>query len=274
MSPFAPLSERVTPRRARSCANVIEVSTTGWDPDRNGIGSTWMPGSPQDSRLFVPQAPTSTDNTRYLFALCGHNVPAGQTHRLVSYRQKLVLGAEFSQGGNTFVKELPVTTPDWSFDDGNVCWCFRVIPGKRQVPTRAGSDGSGFNVANQGPSRTNNPYGAYCALLYVDGAVARYVPPASGQPPGFAVEGTGTIFDVRNPWTAPNPIVSTDINGPCDLIMYASVRQSDLQTRTVWVPPPGFDLSSLVPEDRFLAAFPNAALYRHIAGAMTIEILR
>ena len=264
----------------RTCENIIEVSTTGFDPDRQGVGTTWMPGDPHDSRLFIPPAPTVAANRRYLFALCGHNVPAGQTHHLIGFRQKLLIGEEFvvqggSFGDQIFVKEFPVTTPDWSFSDGNVTWCFRFLPGKRQV-ARQNVVGA---VNNSGPSRTNNPYGAYSALVYQDGTTfiapsgAGYFPPFSGQPPGYAVQGVSTIFDVRNPWTAPNPIIDTELRGPGDLIMYASVRQSDIGPlgRPVWVPPPGFDVGALVPEDRFLLAFPNA-LYRHIAGAMMIDV--
>ena len=232
-----------------------------------------MPGSVSASRLPIPEADTNLKKpfSRYLLALCGYNVSAGQSVRLLGYRQKLIIGTVFEQGqGNAAViitKEMPVATPDWAFPDGNVAWCFRFIPGSRQVP-RLNAE---FNPLNLGPNKTTNPSGAFSALLYRDSSSPIYQPTSSGQPPGFAVEGVSTLYDVRNPWTNPNPITATLLHGPGDIIMYASVMQTDPDTRPVWEPPTGFDLGALVPEDRFVLAFPQTR-YRAIAGAMILEV--
>lgn len=252
--------------------SIIEVSTTGYDPLREGIGSTWMPGSPHASRLQIPVAPTTVPNNRYTFALCGVNVPKGASARIIGYRQKLIIGTTFNQaqGQGTVVieKEIPITTPDWSFPDGNVAWCFRFLPGERQVP-RLGDTGT--SPLNAGPSRTKNPYGAFSALIYRDNISGTYNAPAGGQPPGFAIDGISTLYDVRNPWTAPNPTLSTLLHGPGDIIMYASVWQTNPAGRPVWAPPPGFDVGAVAPEDRFVLAFPQTK-YAYVAGAMILEV--
>lgn len=256
----------------RECSpNIIEVATKSWDPDRQGTGASWMSSDPSSARLFVPQEPTTSPELRYIFALCGVSVPAGQTYHLIGYRQKVTIGAEIVQGQapnqQIIVKEIPVTTPDWAFPDGNVTTMFRFIPGNRPS-IKLGN--SGTNAFNQGPARTQDPYGTFTGLLWLDTSLARYTPPSSGQPPGFAIDGVTDVYDVRNPWNAPKPIMRTALRGPGDLVMYMSVRQSNANTRPVWAPPPGFDLGAVTQEDRFVLAFPQA-LYRHVGGAMIVD---
>lgn len=258
---------RCCPNRGRT----VEVSTVGFDPDREGIGSGPSGGSNAvSSRLFIPEAPTPDNKHRYSFVLCGYRIPRGTTAHLLGWAQKLVIGQPLQTTATIPLPEdFPVVTPDWAFRDGNVVWSLRFIPGNRKTPRLNPPPGS--SLLNRGPSKTTNPYGAYSALLYRDQAAVGYTPPAGGNFYGDPIFSPGTFYDVRNPWRNYGPTVDIPIDGPGDLIMVASVWQTNPATRPVFVPPPGpFDVGSLEPEERFLLSFPDA-VYRGIAGHMLVR---
>lgn len=252
---------------------IIEVSTVGFDPDREGIGAGPSQANVVSSRLFIPPEPTPDSAHRYSFILCGINVPRGATYSLLGFAQKLVIGIPIHEtiiAPITPVAELPVTTYDWAFPDGNVAWSIRWIPGARKRPKL--KPPLGFNPANAGPSKVTNPYGVSSALLYQDVPLfVGYTPPNGGQFYGNAVEGLGTFYDMRNPWGDFSQTLDIPFEGPGDLIMVASVWQTNIETR------PNPSPHGQVPEDVFMRTAAGESglppvVYRHIAGRMMLRL--
>lgn len=248
----------------------FEVSTVGFDPDRQGIGSGLGAGNPNSSRLFVPQDPTTDWFQRYTFILCGTTVPNGATYHVRGFSQKLEIGVEVAQGDNLFVFERQVVSPDWSFPDGNVTWSILFDPGEqRDIVSKPPI---GFNPANRGPSKSTNPYYPAPALLYLESLAARYVAPMSGTFPGQPILEPGTMYDLRNPYQGLwQYLLDVPVTGPGNLYFCASVWQTNPLNRQVFVPPVGFNPNSIGPEDQFVLQFPGAA-YRHIGARMLLEI--
>ncbi len=90
--------------------------------------------------------------------------------------------------------------------------------------------------------------------------------------PGRPILEPGTIYDLRNPYQGLwQYLLDVPVTGPGNLYFCASVWQTDPATRPAFVPPQGFDPSSLSVEDQFLLQVPTAA-YRHIGGRMLLEI--
>jgi hypothetical protein len=167
---------------------------------------------------------------------------------------------------------LDVKTPSWQFVDGNISWHLRRV--------------SSLNVSDKKPSGV--PVGDSEAYLYSYGTPALlvkqspsdgggYIPPNSGQPWGQPVSGLedlGSFSDIRYPWNGnSDETMDCEIEGPCDIVLFASVQQTDFEERTQLfggTPPEGYDLGSLGPEDRFVLANPGA-VYMRIAGSLIFE---
>jgi len=257
---------------AGSRNGTIEVYTVGFDPDRVGVGSGPGPGNPVSSRLFIPSPPTTGADNRYLFALCGITVPRNATYHVRGFGQKLLIGQRTVNplDGSITIHEKPVSTPDWAFPDGNVTWSIRFIKGIRK--TAVLKPPVGASPLNAGPSKTQNPYSSDSALFYKDSIVTQYEAPMGGEFPGDALVQPGTFYDMRNPWQGLwQNLLDIPVKGPGEIVMFASVFQTNPQTRPVFTPPPGFNPDGLVPEDQFLLDFPGA-IYRHIAGRMLIQV--
>lgn len=271
---------------------IVDVSTTGLDPDRYGIGSGPALGDAYRGALFIPQfrppksgrSYTLPATPRFLFLLCGIQVPEGERARLLSYRMVATIaqvtpvvieddpGADPPIVGDSwnYVSEREVVTPLWSFTDGNIAYGIRVRTPQRELSRTSLVPGGIEGLGSVSPG-----------LLYslYDEAAGLYVPPAGGQFPGGPIGSIGTLRDTRNEWQSPSDL-GAEVQGPCTIQMFASVLQTDPLTRP-YLPAnqqirDGFE-QGLRPEDQFLNGWgdppENNTRYRHIAAAMRVAFL-
>lgn len=242
-----------------------EVSTGGPDPSFQLQGSDPF-ASMTATGLMIPTAPTTSPRNRYLFALCGAAFPPGSRGRVRGIRQLLTIG------GQTYVSapndpplpptitdrynvEFNVTTPTWRFSDGSVSWHLMRVPNLRPKSNVLNAPGLLYRNAVQN------------ALLYE--TLAPYVAPYGGRPPGQAlVPSLSNWHDMRYPWQAWG-IVDAPFEGPCQIILFASVWQTNPDTRATFT---GDGPSYLPPEEGFLwGSQVNAIQYKRIAGSLIFD---
>jgi len=202
----------------------IEVLTIGRNPNLEIVGSDPQ-GSPYDLGLFIGANGGATDPTkRQLFILCARRFNAGERGRLVGFREYLTLGVQTTSttAGATYPLERPVETPTWKYVDGNVVWGIRQIPPQPQVINNPDSaDGLMFR------------YSLTSAQLFESIAGGIITPPYGGKFPGNVLRPElSQMHDLRcRRWSKP---VKCDvpIEGPCDIAFFASVQQTNPETRT------------------------------------------
>jgi hypothetical protein len=261
--------ERAAFKRARSlpacdeaweCRHFVELVSSSFDSDRAGIGSSPYVGDMSMTGVRVPAAPTPNQSRRYLIRLCGIQIPDGKALILRGLRQAATIRSVTVQNNcPVLATELEVTSPFWSFKDGNISWHLR-LQGNRFAPA--------IHDPAQQPGTDTNLNRLDSALIYVPPLVP-YVPPSNGLPPAAALEYLGTWYDMRYPWENTDWSQNQLVKGPHNLVFYASVHQPDPAGRVVADPD---DPGALRPEDRFLATFP-AAIYGRVAGAMLVETM-
>jgi hypothetical protein len=177
--------------------------------------------------------------------------------------------------------EKPIVTPRWRFPDGNISWHVMALQPNVPTPSFLGSlpiDVTG-NINNQAPGFAFNNTSGPSILANTGMSDTAYVPPNGGRPFGVPLTpDLGNIHDMRFPWDSANSwhySVDVPINAPCDIVFYASVQQTNTDSRNLPSLPPspiacsdaaGF--STLAPEDQFLLTFPATAAYWRIAGAL------
>src|SRR5271154_5446402 len=174
----------------------FEVSTTGFDPDLQGVSSDPQGGSGYVG-LRVPVAPTTQPNQRYLYALCGIRVGANRRVRLIGFRQLLTLGTYISSTAAgvqpEYPLEVPVTTTQWRFNDANVLWGIRFVQ-PNGIPNWNSLNAEGLIYR----------YSRSSALLYESIVAGVITPPYGGMFPGKPlIPQYGSFYDMRAPW--PNP---------------------------------------------------------------------
>jgi len=219
----------------------ITQATTGFDPALNFVGSSPTVGDRTSVGLVLPPDPTPNQFNRYLCLLATVQVPANMRGFIRSIRQLLTIGWD-QQAGD----DLPVTIPfEFSaellspvlrFVDGNVSWhlTFRPSPfrfGNPPSPGQPRSWSRSFNVSS--------PAILYDALPASLGG-AGYRPPNSGHPIGVGVGQLGQWPDLRYPWRsvpAPFPGIDASVDGPGSLMLWASVYQTDPESRPQPPPP-------------------------------------
>lgn len=242
------------------CRNIVELVSASFDPDKAGVGSSPYVGEMSSTGVVVPEAPTTSQSNRYLIRLCGVQIPAGRAIILHGLRQAATLRCTREVSGcPVLANELEITSPFWSFSDGNISWHLRLVP---NVLAPATADPA------QQPGTDPNLNRLDSALLYVP-PLTPYVAPNAGIPPGAAADLLGIWRDMRFPWNNTEWDLHALIPGPHNLVFYASVHQTNPDGRPLMVVA---DPGALRPEDRFLATF-QAAIYGRVAGAMTIETL-
>ena len=256
--------------QARSCAEgstIVEVVSGAADTDKLGVGSSPYLGDYSGSGVLVPQIATTGPTNRYLIRLCGFPIPYGESVRIRGLRTLATIRAAFEDPlgeagiGNTYFHELEITSPLWSFLDGNISWHLRWQSRRSNIYRWA---------AGQLPGSSVNFNGFDSAILY-DTLLEPYTAPGQGLPPGRDVPGLGTLRDGRYPWDNMGLTLDEVIKGPGSVVLYASVRQTNPETR--FRPPPVADPGALRPEDRFLQAYPTNTFYGHVCGAITYERL-
>lgn len=241
--------------------DVIEVVSASYDEDLLMIGSSPWQGDVGYTGVSVPSGATTSLTNRYLFRLCGVQIPLDHTLYVVGIRQLVTLRALLESGSAHYPSELEVTSTLWRFIDGNVSYHLRWHPSLQDARK---SD------PNQAPGTDPDMRGLDTALLYSPPPAAFYSAPGSGIPPGRDVFGLGTWHDLRFPWSNTSWDMRLPVNGPGVLVLYASVRQTDPNTRPV-LPPPD-DLRVIRPEEAFLLEYPTTAVYGRVAGALAVEL--
>lgn len=247
------------------------IASAGFNQNLVMVGSSPF-GTPVDSfdtflavppRPTVPNLPAASSN-RYLFRLCGWTIPEGHSARLIGIGEYTEIGfTQVQVGGGTYEVRRPVETPGWAFQDGNVS---RGITLVRPPPST-----SILSLQGGGLSESRNVYGVTPALLYQGPASIPYSPPGAGRFPGSPVPGLGLWRDLRFRWTFASAPLNYAVEGPGDLVYWASVRQTDPETRTTLQLDTPEQIDALTSEDRFIYRFPDA-IYTRLGGFLVLEI--
>lgn len=253
-----------------------EIVTVGPSPEFGFIASDPY-GTNVATGLVVPQTPSSEiGNARYLFLLARASFGVGeqdsQEHgvRLVGIRQYAELVARIpadndiglvSPSGATTTFRREIGSPFWHPPDGNISWHVMTIP-KTRRDTRNPANADGFIYQD-----ALSP-----ALLYQTNAP--YTPPNGGRPWGQPLGASlGNIHELRYRWHAGNSeyILDIPIPVPCDVVFYASVRQSDPATNPTFTDTTSVQFQELSDEDRFLIAYSAFAQYGTISGSLVFD---
>ena len=229
--------------------------------------------------LVVPATPSAAiGGARYLFMLARASFNAGEQSsdnrgvRLVGLRQyaEIIaripagtgpLGSSPTAGTVTFRQEI--RQPLWHPLDGAISWHVMVVQRTSQRDQRNPLNADGLSYMD-----SMSP-----ALLYQ--SLAPYAPPNGGRPWGSPmVSSLGNIHELRYHWRDryTQRAIDIPICPPCDVALYAVVRQNDPATN------PAFgdgatanQFSALSPEDQFVVAYAQYAQYGTIAGALVFD---
>jgi len=262
------------------CDKMI-VSSNGHDPAKSFFASSPYRGDMGCSGLLIPRAATKEQDARYLFRLAAITIPNGCYVDLHSLAQYLSIGADIPVDPQDAFSvkqrvELQVHEPMWEFSDANVAWMLMLLEPMTSYEPLVNPDPS-LDLPGAGTEFT----GTDSTLLWT-GSPGDYVPPAAGQPlASGAARGIGQyqmFHDLRFPWSLAQREVSLGIkvNGPGQLVFYASVRQTNPEERQASV----LDINdpatlACVPrEDIFVARYPLYARYYRIAGELIADIVR
>lgn len=186
-----------------------------------------------------------------------------------SIQQLLTIGAQLDVGDEQdptqYPLEIPVTDPTWCFPDGNVSWHLRIVEPHTAPATT-------LSPTVFGPPYSAERFGLTPAILTIVQpipAVAAYLPLNGGYPYGAPAMGLGTFYDVRFPWGQRQQHLNLREDGMCQVVMYASVFQTDPDTRVQ--PPAAADGTYLRQEDRFVMNHDTARYWR-VGARMEVDI--
>ena len=240
-----------------SCEDhIIEVASAAFDTDLTGIGSTPWSGDQASTGVRVPAAPTTGPGNRYLFRLCGVEIPAGYAIMIRRLRQAATIRQTDILNGEPRIIEQDITSPFWRFQDGNISWHLRLQ--KQQFAPKVFDPAQ---IAGTSPEMR----ALDTALLYRPPLVP-YRALGAGQPPGTSVGDLGTFRDIRFTWQNQSLSLRSLVKGPGAVVFYASVFQTDPAIRPLYP-----SVAGMRPEDQFLGNFPRA-IYGRVAGAIIFEI--
>jgi len=255
----------------------VIVSTSNRDPAKAIVGSSPFLGDVASLGIVLPPDPTpqvNTQRSRYLIRLCGLQIGPDCIAIVRSIRQYLTIASIIEGEEQSYIYELPVVTPSWCFPDGNVSW--HLVKRDPSIAKRGGRY-TAISSVGQPPGYSPNIRNIASGILYhtlpvsVDAASPGYQPPNGGKPPGHGISDYSMWKDLRFPWRNFNNISDTGISvkGPGDICLYASVCQTDPETR---IQPPGESLPIWASnEDQFVFAN-NTARYYRIAGELVIDL--
>jgi hypothetical protein len=248
---------RADDARWQSCDNIVELASSASDVDSTVIGTSPYLGDRATTAVPVPVAPTLSQDNRYLFRLCGVEIPVGFGIVIRGLRQGATIRHVEQTNGEPLIIEREVVSPFWSFLDGNISWHLRL---QQQQFAPRGFDPA--QLAGTDPEMRSLD----TALLYSPPLVP-YTALGAGQPPGAAVGDLGTFRDMRYQWDQTQWGLSQMIRGPGAVVFYASVHQTDPANRPLY---PG--VAGMRPEDQFISNFPDA-IYGRVAGGMIFELM-
>jgi hypothetical protein len=264
----------------------FEVATIGIDDALQGLstdpfGSTY----PSAVGLRIPAFTPSSTN-RYLFLLASRGVSAKESVRLRGWRQLLKIGVSpTAESVPSRPIEFEVTTPDFRFPDGNVSWHLVREPEFRVVQQRPNTDLPNFAFGD-----TDTPallyqtatFSAVGGVGYYMVGMTGYTPPTGRRASWEPIAGLGNMHDLRAQWRSSTAWDSLDeyISGPCRVSLYATVLQTNPQTRPDAVFPSPLTISGGVPpEEAFITNMKTGGgevpitgvIYWRIAGALMFE---
>jgi|SRR5271157_967317 len=256
----------------------FEIVTAGPNPEFGFIKSDPY-GTNVGTGLVVPSTPSAAiGDARYLMMLARASFQSGERGvRLVGIRQYAEMIARIPAGtaplasttasggptaGSTVVFRKEIRLPLWHPPDGDISWHVMILD-KRQVDTRNPANADGFIFR-----MSKSP-----ALLYE--VAVPYAPPNGGRPWGKAIKASlGNIHELRYGSRDQNSeyVLDVPIQVPCDVALFASVRQNDPATNpTLADPTTTQQFVALSEEDRFLVAYSQFAQYGVISGALTFD---
>ena len=255
-----------------------EIVTAGPNTAEFGIVGSDPWNTNAYTGLVVPSVPSaSIGNARYLFLLARASFGTGEQNssrqgvRLVGIRQYAEIVARIpanttpitgGRAGSTTTFRKEITSPLWHPIDGSISWHVMII-NKVQRATRNPANSDGFIYQD-----ARSP-----ALLFQ--TAAPYSPPNGGRPWGQSLHASlGNIHELRYLWRTERSelVLDIPIPTPCDIALFASVRQNDPTTNPAFLAD-GTDrqFAALGPEDQFTVAYSAYAQYGTIAGALVFD---
>lgn len=241
----------------KQCPQVVELYSASFDADVTGIGSSPFGADLGSTGVRVPDAPTISQRSRYLFRLCGVEIPNQYAIIIKGLRQAATIRHTEIDNGRPLILEREIVSPFWRFLDGNISW--HLMLQQQQFAA---------NVFDPAQTAGTSPeeQGLDTVLLY-NPPLVPYTPPGAGYPPGNGIEDLGTIRDIRFRWDRTSWTMHTIVRGPGAVVFYASVFQTNPANRPQY---PSVD--GMRPEDKFLSNFPDAR-YGRVMGAMTFQVV-
>lgn len=253
------------------CENIVEVFPTSYDPTLVGVGSSPWVGDASNVGVVPNARPNADAQHRQIARQVAIFVPDRRGVRILGIRQLYEIGTSFAVGSGGDTCHVPlrkiVTTPTWSFPDGNVSVFLRKTQLKFSTPTfdPAGAPASGMSPGFGGTDT---------ATLYNPPLLPTYTPPGGGIPPGTLIPGINDIRSIISPWNNPVPEWNVCVKGPALVQVFSSVKQTDPATRCK-IDLSTLDaaqLSALGPEDLFSNAFENV-VYTRVAVSLIAQLI-
>lgn len=244
-------------------AGRFEVVTTGLDPALRFIGSDPYNTSAYTGLIVPPGSSASISNARYLFLLARAQFQSGEKGvRLVGIRQYVDLVATIATEGSplqTFHREIE--SPMFHPPDGDISWHVMTMPPTFR-DTRNPANADSFVYQD-----SLSP-----ALLFQ--TPAPYSPPNGGRPWGRSIGASlGNIHELRYPWRDNHAeyLLDIPIPLPCDVMLFASVRQNRVGTNPTGAGMTDRQIAALSIEEQFLINFHETARYGRIAGSLVFK---
>lgn len=270
--------------RNRLCAGRVEIVSVGPDPAFGLLG-----GDPWNTNVMtgvqVPALPTAAlaalhpdvppSQLRYLFLLARVQFNSGDVGtRLTGIRLYAELNARIAgeEGAPDTVFRREIVHPLFHPPDGSLTFHVMVIA-KTQMARR--------NVDNTDGAVFRDSYGP--ALLFETIAVppaqtfpalTDYTPPNAGRPWGKPIGASlGNMHDLRYRWRYSDIEQTLDVPlpQPCDVALFASVRQNDPATNPSDGGLTANQFHALEKEEQFLTAYHAVAQYGRIAGSLVFN---
>jgi hypothetical protein len=250
----------------------VEVCSSGLDEYLQGVSSDPL-GGYSAAGLRVPTLATSSRLSRYLFMGAAFSMGEGARAKIRGFRQMVTIGKQTATSPSARFVELDVTSPMFRLPDANVSFHLKRLG---RVDAQ-GMPNPASNITDLQSLKHNwaiNP-----CLLYSQYAIpagdktythlTSYTPPSEGRPWGDDVGHLGNFIDLKTPWRtqgAWNDSLNIDVEGPCTIACFISVRQS----AGAYAPLVG--APACTPEEQFVAAFPGSILWR-VGAALVFEVL-
>lgn len=242
----------------------IEVAAAGFDDFLANVGD--QDGQSVSTGILLPELA----GVRYRVLCASADLDAGDF--VEGYGQWLELAAPFKDdGGNTTYKwKRPVVTPGWrGFPDGEHSWTLTTEPNPGPNYPYGPFDSDTFSFEDSGSS----------ALVYeTAGFPGKPIAPGylginAYTPPAYRGSQAMTIRDLRYPWQARNfGKLRIPIERPTRVRLYCDVLQTDPSKRTIpTLTATIYTGAGLVPEDSFVQAFKNSAIYHSAGGYLIVR---